>query len=1063
MAITNGNFVQNRKSSAINLIFHLEEKIELNESIEVVAANRFNVEAMFQTAQKRGLKNAVFHMQFSPALNQSSQKYDLFEDLLKDEYSLEDGDFYAVEHGKQRELTDSGLGADTHRHYVFSTHSRETGKNRDFSFYKIRNEKLSRKFELIAGEPLTPGRFDEQVYDAILNDESFVEKYKDHIIARADDIRNAMERTEKPTSSYDTTARIKAEEAGLSLPKLRNEMKGMSQQEAAQHFKFLAEAYGLSVQIGKDPNRLDDDKSSRRKGKQGNLAYLVDGNGAIILNMSRISKHRLKGTEWAEMLSDVSLENFVAEDFDDTISADTQNKIDRKAAERARKRADVLSRLNVIVEDNKDITHDRPTTTESDFEFGQHAPTDERSISNEVDNASPRPVGANGSERGRGGAEPSRPNRRDARTASADGNISGGSGQGSASGGDHDERSLRPAPRGGVNVSTLGYNTNRNLDHVIGNLFAGAIITLIGLAAKAIAPQSALASSIIDQGLHGMIGYRAPTDKQIMANLHRLDTKSLNKPRVQKLRALAQKQRRANAFSKADDGMQRWLNDQWRVVDRLGLHDDDLRRDTTLKSRVQEIIKYERNYLKDLKDVYVKTSIFEAYKEAFDKGETPDETARRIKELTQSLKSDIRKFLKKQYPNLSTEEIADLVQQHIDDVSKRHEARELAAQRTVRNDRSKDFVFGHFAFEAKGNTPIRDMLTELGAKEKPDEYSYTQAVIGIKLMADQHPHIAAALNDIEANPVHTDGKYKGKPRKLHTGVFEVIDLAPKHEAFDGLSKDEVILLYLNDDPALFDFIEDEQIRDLIQQFKDEGLSNAEIIEELMRIDAITPEQVQEMHDKAKERYWRERKLLIKHGFIDPKNKDNKPALGFPKSLQKAQKKPTTHKYGKYFAKFKNKTYAEIHAFVYSQNEKRSREWAQKQGVKDVEQMTRMRQTKFAALEMQQIMNDPAFKCRQLITKPLHDFTGEDHNALKDEYRQKELHSALAQKGLLIKDDKHISQIASNAEHSALSKYNAFIAELKRAAEEKAKREEAQRLQLNPTAKNDHLPKLDMSQ
>jgi hypothetical protein len=600
VAITNGNFVQNRTSSAGNLIFHLEDKVHLNEEITVTNSSRFDIQEMFLDAKNAEVKNAVFHMQFSPALNQSSDKYDIFEEFLKEEYQLDDYDFYSVEHAKLRQHTDTGLGADTHRHYVFGVVNEATGKNRDFSFYKIRNEKLSRKFELAAGEPLTNGSHDDKTFEFIMKDEAFLNKYGANVVARADEIRDLLLKEEKPQSSYNKQARINAENVGLSLSKMKEEMKHLSLDEAAQYFRFISEAHGLQIQIGKDPAKLNPNGNSKRKGRQNNQAYLVDGNGNIISSLSRISGHsRVKGNEWSELIGSANIDNYITPEFEAQEPELNEKQIN--ARKRRQKRVnDTLKRLDAFVANyTGDITDDSELSRDAtnsrrnardDIKFGKHGDADggtgDSEGANEADGQdAPKPDfksrkhdehlesdsvefdgyaetrdGRAGLELTGDGGRDAGSRRKDDERRSIDARQSQGLDRTPATTefedfqfGRKDRKTL--LDNGGRSRGNRGLDdrvidaVGRKIDeieftdlarwgtHMSGSALALGITTaIVGVVMKMIFPNSPLANQLLGIGQQLTMGFELPSDDKISANLHRLSDKALNTRRVKQVR-----------------------------------------------------------------------------------------------------------------------------------------------------------------------------------------------------------------------------------------------------------------------------------------------------------------------------------------------------------------------------------------------------------------------------------------------------------------------------------------------------------------------------------------------
>lgn len=69
-----------------------------------------------------------------------------------------------VQHEKPRK---SGIGNETHWHVAFPEYDVESGLILSSRFTKLRNEKLSRLYELTHGQPVVLGQFNKQVYRAL--------------------------------------------------------------------------------------------------------------------------------------------------------------------------------------------------------------------------------------------------------------------------------------------------------------------------------------------------------------------------------------------------------------------------------------------------------------------------------------------------------------------------------------------------------------------------------------------------------------------------------------------------------------------------------------------------------------------------------------------------------------------------------------------------------------------------------------------------------------------------------------------------------------------------------
>ena len=825
MAITNGNFLSSRGSAQDNLIFHLENKRELNEEITVTNCNRYDIQEMFNDAFDAGTKNAVFHMQFSPSLNSSSENYHLFETFLMREYNLDPADFYAVEHKKQRQLTDSGLGADTHRHYVLGVVDEATGKTRDFSFFKIRNEKLSRMFELAAGEPLTNGSHDDKTFEYIMRDDEFLDQHGANIVARADEIRELLQRDEKPQSSFDGQMKLRAEENHLSLSKIREEMKSMSLDEAAQHFKYLSEAHGLSVQIGKKPSKLTATKS-HRKAKQSNQAFLVDGNGNIVLNMSRTSGHSgVKGSDWAARMDAADTENYITPEF---VEPELTPKQIEARKRRERRVKETLARLDAFVASyNGEILDDRHTATADatrdatrdgadirddrsisgdDIKFGQHtgdtptpdADTPIRGDSPEIDRTPEPSLGTDGGHGGRTGGEHSGQSRGDRSPLlndSQEHNQANRSQQHSdreagdyrqhlasaqrvaskptriADGGLNDEH-LNPMSRmrsGRRNAwkNNARYNQGHyTLDHVI----AGALLMFVGLVFKVIAPRSAIADSLLSAGRMTATGYRPPTDGQILYRMEELSEASKQKPRIAKLRLKAQAQRRQRTLDKIENNA--WLVDRHRVTDKLGFFDDQFRKNESVRDAVKAELKREDTlYRKFAKD---------AINDIVSDPASRPAAERTLKNIVQSLNK-----------GLSQDRINDEYQKRLSAFS---EAVDLGLEREAQR-----------ALIKEQNAAIKDEYIKYIPRVTADEIEAQAAPLRVKgepwlhhnkeiflSMLEEYPHLQKSFEQTKSN------NRKKMPRSAFNAVH-ALERSKRYEHLDPKKQFDQLLMQIIDD------------------------------------------------------------------------------------------------------------------------------------------------------------------------------------------------------------------------------------------------------------------------
>ena len=310
MAITNGNYLRSEMRNCENLIFHLEQKLDENEDITNCNLSGVEVREWFKDANDRNIKHAVFHMQFSPSTRDSEADYNTFAALLMREYDLEQHDLYTVEHRKQRIQGDTGKGTDTHRHYVFSVTDENTYKNREIGLFKMRNEKLSRMYELCVGEELERGSFDDHSYYNISKDTEFLNENADAIVERFDEIRHRLSEYEKPQSSYDRTQKHNLARYKMKPAELKQRMaQCRSIEEQAEVFKTIAEENGFSFQVGKDPARMKSPKNKR--GRVGNQAYLIDGNGYQLANLSRIAGVKgVTGRQWIDLIDAANVEDF---------------------------------------------------------------------------------------------------------------------------------------------------------------------------------------------------------------------------------------------------------------------------------------------------------------------------------------------------------------------------------------------------------------------------------------------------------------------------------------------------------------------------------------------------------------------------------------------------------------------------------------------------------------------------------------------------------------------------------------------------------------------------------
>lgn len=206
-----------------------------NEQIEVLRGSEAYLAEMFKDAVWAGHSYAVRHFVISPA-RYSRETLSSATRKLADEFGFDLGDAVIIKHHKPR--ADGSETADRHLHMLVPE---MTGDGRVLScgFMYARHEKIARLVELETGEPLTKGRHNRAVHQALIQS------------GQTQEAAHMRALTEGPPamSAYSTRQFQRAKRLGYNLAEIHQLLKGKQGRRLDAALETLR-ADGLSCLAG---------------------------------------------------------------------------------------------------------------------------------------------------------------------------------------------------------------------------------------------------------------------------------------------------------------------------------------------------------------------------------------------------------------------------------------------------------------------------------------------------------------------------------------------------------------------------------------------------------------------------------------------------------------------------------------------------------------------------------------------------------------------------------------------------------------------------------------------
>lgn len=231
-----------------------------NETVENLSGDLMNIGFNDMISGAMGLTYSTRHVIISP-----SERLEL-DDLAKvieqvcDEFDVPESSrqrLAVVLHEKAR--TDDNEGARFHYHVAIPEVDDQTGRVLSSSFFKMRNEKLSRLAELTLGHEVVPGRFNREVYTALEGAGVDVRRYEQAL-------REACRREglqESGWLDYRARASFSPDTQHAAERKTAPEDQFRSPQQVREHIKTLGrdpaaiitalEADGFEISPGRKP------------------------------------------------------------------------------------------------------------------------------------------------------------------------------------------------------------------------------------------------------------------------------------------------------------------------------------------------------------------------------------------------------------------------------------------------------------------------------------------------------------------------------------------------------------------------------------------------------------------------------------------------------------------------------------------------------------------------------------------------------------------------------------------------------------------------------------------
>lgn len=151
-----------------------------NETVENLSGDLMNIGYNNMISGAMGLTYSTRHVIISPSARLGLEELSKVIEQVCDEFDVPESSrqrLAVVLHEKAR--TDENEGARFHYHVAIPEVDDQTGRVLSSSFFKMRNEKLSRLAELTLGHDVIPGRFNREVYEVLQADGVDVWRYEE--------------------------------------------------------------------------------------------------------------------------------------------------------------------------------------------------------------------------------------------------------------------------------------------------------------------------------------------------------------------------------------------------------------------------------------------------------------------------------------------------------------------------------------------------------------------------------------------------------------------------------------------------------------------------------------------------------------------------------------------------------------------------------------------------------------------------------------------------------------------------------------------------------------------
>lgn len=224
------------------LINHVFDKAEENEEIRVIYGDRSVVESMMQTARDMNKKYGVRHFTISSFERLTEQQRLEARQLTAQEYGFDLFDCVVVRHTKARE---NNAGDEQHEHLLVPE-IQANGRVLDNRANRLRNEKISRHFEIQNGFRIVPGKWNQAVAKAFTQAGQY-------------DFANQMAEAcqiERPGASYSSEKKEELKRKGKSLPAIKTDINNIwKQSDGIKSFIAGMKDNGFRIEQGTKNNK----------------------------------------------------------------------------------------------------------------------------------------------------------------------------------------------------------------------------------------------------------------------------------------------------------------------------------------------------------------------------------------------------------------------------------------------------------------------------------------------------------------------------------------------------------------------------------------------------------------------------------------------------------------------------------------------------------------------------------------------------------------------------------------------------------------------------------------